>query len=211
LPCRSSIITPITPSDWLRKFAQPRFRPVRLQPAPIGASMPHRPTSGGTAEIGSYKVRLSPIGGRGWIDLQSICFRPRAIARKRRWSGMRHMTRNGPPIIGLTQFKNHYLNTKHGTLGGRWCADRRAQPADAGRPGRLHKSICQSRSGAIGREFIQRLATGREWHELESVVTAKEMAKFLSVTRCGSGTPRIVGFVLAVFNVVALAETTLYA
>jgi hypothetical protein len=40
---------------------------------------------------------------------------------------------------------------------------------------------------------------------MESVVTDKEMAKSLSVTRRGRGTPRIVGIVLAVFNVVALA------
>jgi hypothetical protein len=59
--------------------------------------------------------------------------------------------------------------------------------------------------------FIQRLATGREWHEMESVVTAREMTKSLSVARCGRGTPRIVRIVLAVLNVVALAVIELRA
>jgi len=73
---------------------------------------------GGTAEVGNYKIRLSPqrrvVLNRSLSDLF-----PGGgdLSRSIFWSGLRPMTPDGPPIIGPARFDNLYLNTGHGTLG----------------------------------------------------------------------------------------------
>ncbi|MBV8924856.1 MAG: D-amino acid dehydrogenase [Bradyrhizobium sp.] len=73
---------------------------------------------GGTAEVGGYRIRLSPTRRmtleRSLRDLfpESGDFRQELF-----WSGLRPMTPDGPPIIGQTRYANLYLNTGHGTLG----------------------------------------------------------------------------------------------
>jgi D-amino-acid dehydrogenase len=81
---------------------------------------------GGMAEISGYDHDLPArrratlvrsVGGLfpGAGDLASATF----------WSGLRPMTPDSTPIIGATSIGNLYLNTGHGTLGGRWRAARR--------------------------------------------------------------------------------------
>jgi D-amino-acid dehydrogenase len=73
---------------------------------------------GGTAEVGGYKIRLSP-GRRSTLERSLLDLFPRGgdLERSSFWSGLRPMTPDGPPIIGQTRYDNLYLNTGHGTLG----------------------------------------------------------------------------------------------
>jgi D-amino-acid dehydrogenase len=73
---------------------------------------------GGTAEVGGYKVNLSPER-RMTLErsLRDLFPRGGDLSRSSFWSGLRPMTPDGPPIIGQTRYENLYLNTGHGTLG----------------------------------------------------------------------------------------------
>lgn len=73
---------------------------------------------GGTAEVGDYKVRLSPAR-RAPLDrsLKDLFPHGGDTSRSTFWSGLRPMTPDGPPIIGPTEVSNLFLNTGHGTLG----------------------------------------------------------------------------------------------
>jgi D-amino-acid dehydrogenase len=73
---------------------------------------------GGTAEVGDYKIRLSP-GRRSTLERSLLDLFPRGgdLKQSSFWSGLRPMTPDGPPIIGRTRYDNLYLNTGHGTLG----------------------------------------------------------------------------------------------
>jgi D-amino-acid dehydrogenase len=73
---------------------------------------------GGTAEVGSYKVKLVP-DRRAPLDRSLTDLFPKGgdMSRSTFWSGLRPMTPDGPPIIGSTCFNNLFLNTGHGTLG----------------------------------------------------------------------------------------------
>lgn len=73
---------------------------------------------GGTAEVGSYEVKLVP-NRRAALDRSLTDLFPKGgdMSRATFWSGLRPMTPDGPPILGPTRFDNLYLNTGHGTLG----------------------------------------------------------------------------------------------
>jgi D-amino-acid dehydrogenase len=73
---------------------------------------------GGTAEVGDYRIRLSP-GRRMTLErsLRDLFPDSGDFEQELFWSGLRPMTPDGPPIIGKTQYANLYLNTGHGTLG----------------------------------------------------------------------------------------------
>jgi D-amino-acid dehydrogenase len=73
---------------------------------------------GGTAEVGSYQVKLRPER-RLPLDRSLGDLFPEGgdVKRAHFWSGLRPMTPDGPPVIGPTQFGNLVLNTGHGTLG----------------------------------------------------------------------------------------------
>ena len=73
---------------------------------------------GGTAEVGSYEVRLVPAR-RAPLDRSLTDLFPRGgdLSRSTFWSGLRPMTPDGPPIIGPSSIENLFLNTGHGTLG----------------------------------------------------------------------------------------------
>lgn len=73
---------------------------------------------GGTAEVGSYEVKLVP-NRRAALDRSLTDLFPKGgdISRATFWSGLRPMTPDGPPIIGPTRLDNLHLNTGHGTLG----------------------------------------------------------------------------------------------
>ena len=73
---------------------------------------------GGTAEVGSYRIKLSPAR-RATLERSLTDLFPRGgdLAEVQFWSGLRPMTPDGPPIIGATRYDNLYLNTGHGTLG----------------------------------------------------------------------------------------------
>jgi len=73
---------------------------------------------GGTAEVGGYRITLSP-GRRKTLERSLLDLFPRGgdLGGSSFWSGLRPMTPDGPPIIGRTRYDNLYLNTGHGTLG----------------------------------------------------------------------------------------------
>ena len=73
---------------------------------------------GGTAEVGSYRIKLS-VARRATLDrsLNDLFPRGGKPGEVVFWSGLRPMTPDGPPIIGTTKYANLYLNTGHGTLG----------------------------------------------------------------------------------------------
>jgi D-amino-acid dehydrogenase len=73
---------------------------------------------GGTAEVGGYRIKLSPAR-RATLERSLTDLFPRGgnLADVLFWSGLRPMTPDGPPIIGATRYNNLYLNTGHGTLG----------------------------------------------------------------------------------------------
>jgi len=73
---------------------------------------------GGTAEVGSYQVKLRPER-RLPLDRSLGDLFPEGgdASRALFWSGLRPMTPDGPPVIGPTHLDNLLLNTGHGTLG----------------------------------------------------------------------------------------------
>jgi D-amino-acid dehydrogenase len=73
---------------------------------------------GGTAEVGDYRIKLSP-DRRSTLERSLSDLFPRGgdLKRSSFWSGLRPMTPDGPPIVGRTRYDNLYLNTGHGTLG----------------------------------------------------------------------------------------------
>lgn len=73
---------------------------------------------GGTAEIGDYKIRLTP-GRRAPLERSLTDLFPKGgdLSKATFWSGLRAMTPDGPPILGPTSIPNLHLNTGHGTLG----------------------------------------------------------------------------------------------
>src|SRR5690625_930692 len=73
---------------------------------------------GGTAEVGDYKIRLTP-GRRAPLERSLTDLFPKGgdLSRATFWSGLRAMTPDGPPILGPTGISNPHLNTGHGTLG----------------------------------------------------------------------------------------------
>lgn len=73
---------------------------------------------GGTAEVGDYKIRLTP-GRRAPLERSLTDLFPKGgdLSRATFWSGLRAMTPDGPPILGPTGIPNLHLNTGHGTLG----------------------------------------------------------------------------------------------
>lgn len=75
---------------------------------------------GGTAELAGYDLSRPEGRYAGLIHSLRQLF-PRvpeeAIQTAERWSGLRPVTPDGPPLIGRTRYSNLYLNSGHGTLG----------------------------------------------------------------------------------------------
>ncbi len=73
---------------------------------------------GGTAEISGYSDKLY-AARRATLDHSLTDLFPRGgdLAKATFWSGLRPMTPDGPPVIGVTRYANLHLNTGHGTLG----------------------------------------------------------------------------------------------
>lgn len=75
---------------------------------------------GGTAELAGYDLSRPDHRYKGLEDVARALYPkiPReAVAKAERWSGLRPMTPDGPPVIGKTAIGNLFVNTGHGTLG----------------------------------------------------------------------------------------------
>lgn len=73
---------------------------------------------GGTAEIAGYDLSLHQ-GRRKTLEHSVGDLFPGAgdLGAATFWAGLRPMTPDGPPIVGVSKYPNLYLNTGHGTLG----------------------------------------------------------------------------------------------
>jgi len=73
---------------------------------------------GGTAEISGYDLALRE-SRRATLEHSVGDLFPKGGDLKRAtfWCGLRPMTPDGPPVIGMTKYDNFYLSTGHGTLG----------------------------------------------------------------------------------------------
>ena len=72
---------------------------------------------GGMAELGGFDLRLNPRR-RATLELVvNDLFPGGDVARATFWTGLRPMTPDSTPVIGVTKYPNLYLNTGHGTLG----------------------------------------------------------------------------------------------
>ncbi len=72
---------------------------------------------GGLAEISAFSDDL-PDRRRATLEMSvGDLFPGGDLSRASFWSGLRPMTPDGPPVIGLAGFDNLWLNTGHGTLG----------------------------------------------------------------------------------------------
>ena len=73
---------------------------------------------GGTAAIAGYDLSLHH-GRRAALEHSVGDLFPGAgdLEAATFWTGLRPMTPDGPPIIGVSKYSNLYLNTGHGTLG----------------------------------------------------------------------------------------------
>lgn len=73
---------------------------------------------GGTAAIAGYDLSLQQ-GRREALEHSVGDLFPGAgdLGAATFWTGLRPMTPDGPPIIGVSKYPNLYLNTGHGTLG----------------------------------------------------------------------------------------------
>ncbi|MBI3571146.1 MAG: D-amino acid dehydrogenase [Gammaproteobacteria bacterium] len=72
----------------------------------------------GTAELAGYDLRLRPSRLATISHVLADLF-PGAgnLAGAQPWCGLRPMTPDNPPVLGVSPYKNLYLNTGHGTLG----------------------------------------------------------------------------------------------
>ena len=73
---------------------------------------------GGTAELAGFDLKLQP-GRRAALEHSFRELFPCAsdLSDAAFWTGLRPMTPDGPPIVGMTPYRGLYLNTGHGTLG----------------------------------------------------------------------------------------------
>ena len=72
----------------------------------------------GTAELAGYDLTLTPARCATITYVINDLFPGAAdISQAQYWCGLRPMTPDNPPILGLTAYKNLFLNTGHGTLG----------------------------------------------------------------------------------------------
>lgn len=73
---------------------------------------------GGMAELVGFDRRLSPRRESTLKMIVSDLFPGAAdLSQTSFWTGLRPMTPDGTPIVGVTPLPNLYLNTGHGTLG----------------------------------------------------------------------------------------------
>lgn len=72
----------------------------------------------GTAELAGFDLTLRPARCKTIAHVVREVF-PLAgdFARAEYWTGLRPMTPDNPPVLGVTPFENLFLNTGHGTLG----------------------------------------------------------------------------------------------
>lgn len=73
---------------------------------------------GGTAEIAGYDLALHN-SRRETLEHSVTDLFPKGgdVAQAEFWAGLRPMTPDGTPVMGLTPYRNLFLNTGHGTLG----------------------------------------------------------------------------------------------
>lgn len=73
---------------------------------------------GGMAELSGYQIHLSNVHRETLAMVTNQLFPDSCDTDKAEyWSGLRPMTPDSTPIIGVTKFDNLYTNTGHGTLG----------------------------------------------------------------------------------------------
>jgi D-amino-acid dehydrogenase len=73
---------------------------------------------GGTAELNGYNTRLRDSRRATLEHVVSDLFPDSGDSGKAMfWTGLRPMTPDGPPFVGISPLSNLYLNTGHGTLG----------------------------------------------------------------------------------------------
>ncbi len=72
----------------------------------------------GTAEFNRYNAEIDPVRARAVLNAGSTLF-PGALDTENAefWAGLRPLTPDGVPVIGVTSFVNLIVNTGHGTLG----------------------------------------------------------------------------------------------
>jgi D-amino-acid dehydrogenase len=77
-----------------------------------------RMRAAGTAELAGYDLSLRPSRLATLVHVVRDLF-PHAgdVERAEPWTGLRPMTPDNPPILGVTPYRNLFLNTGHGTLG----------------------------------------------------------------------------------------------
>lgn len=72
----------------------------------------------GTAELAGYDLRLPPSRLATIEHVVRDLFPGAAdLAHAEHWCGLRPMTPDNPPLLGVTPYKNLFLNTGHGTQG----------------------------------------------------------------------------------------------
>jgi D-amino-acid dehydrogenase len=78
----------------------------------------NRLRAAGTAELAGYDLRLRRARLETLAHVVRELF-PRAgdLAGAEYWAGLRPMTPDNPPVLGVTSYRNLFLNTGHGTLG----------------------------------------------------------------------------------------------
>jgi D-amino-acid dehydrogenase len=84
----------------------------------VATRLGNRLRAAGTAELGGYDLRLRPERLATLRHVVRDLF-PAAgdLAQAEPWTGLRPMTPDNPPVLGVTPYKNLFLNTGHGTLG----------------------------------------------------------------------------------------------
>ena len=73
---------------------------------------------GGMAEIAGFDLSLNPKR-RATLEMITNDLYPQGgdLQRAEFWTGLRPTTPDGTPIVGVTPYRNLFLNTGHGTLG----------------------------------------------------------------------------------------------
>jgi D-amino-acid dehydrogenase len=109
----------------------------------------------GTAELNGFDLSPNPARSASIVNwLEEHLPGAADIEQAQHWCGLRPATPSNVPLIGRTRIDNLYLNTGHGTLGGRWPAARggRSPTSSPGaNPNRTSPSAPERRGAEISR------------------------------------------------------------
>jgi len=105
-------------ADWKRNLSLPL---VDFEQKVVITPLGQRLRIAGTAEFAGHDTSLNPRRGANILKHALELVPEIAVqvehAQVQNWAGLRPMTADGPPVVGVSPYPNLFLNTGHGPLG----------------------------------------------------------------------------------------------